>query len=100
MPRANNTSLVYILRVISRVLSAPRDRLGRLEFVTDEARKAREDLRLAAVFYRVPGCTDVLDQCAKVAAAASGGHYGLTSQINQGEVKKLHGRMFHTRSAT
>lgn len=57
--------------VIARILSVPRDRLGRLDFVaTEEARHAREMLRVLAVRYKVPGAHDHLEQAANVLRAA------------------------------
>lgn len=53
------------------VLSAPRDRLGRLDFATSErSREARESLRLLAKALNVPGCVDTLEQCEQVLRAA------------------------------
>jgi hypothetical protein len=59
------------VRVVAAVLSAPRDRLGRLVMTaTDKDRANREALRVLAVQLKVPGCHDILDQCAKVLAAS------------------------------
>lgn len=69
--RGDVQTLVGALRVIAAVLEGPRDRLGRLDrTATDESRDANETLRLLAVAYSVGGCTDAIDQCAKVARAA------------------------------
>lgn len=69
--RGDVQTLAGAIRVVSDVLSAPRDRLGRLDFAAaDKSREARETLRLLAEAYSVPGCIDVMEQCEKVLRAA------------------------------
>ena len=62
-----NKTTEQVLAIIAAVLSAPRGRGGKLEFYTDEARAAREELRLLAVELNIGGAADMIDQCAKVA---------------------------------
>lgn len=58
-----------LLRCIAAILEAPRDRLGRLDVCTGSARDAREEMREYAVAMGIGGCTDLMEQCAKVARA-------------------------------
>lgn len=62
--------LTEALTVIAALLESPRDRLGRLEYLTEDAARNRENLRLLALEYGVAPARDVLAQAANVARAA------------------------------
>ena len=64
------TQLMLVAQAVAMILEAPRDRLGRLEFFTDEARASREALRFHAVQYGVESGMDVLQQAGNVLRAA------------------------------
>lgn len=61
-----------VLEVVAAVLKAPQNRYGKLEFYTEEARAAREELRLLAVEYNVGRADTVIEQAAKVVRAVLG----------------------------
>jgi hypothetical protein len=54
---------------VAAVLEMSRDRLGRLEQVSDADRAARETLRKLAVKYNATGQADYMAQCAAVLRA-------------------------------
>lgn len=65
-PKVTQTLL---LTYLVDILETPRDRLGRLDFpqgVDPKHRKAQEKVRELAVAFQVGGCTDTMEQCAKV----------------------------------
>lgn len=67
---ATNGDVRAVLSVIATILEAKRDRLGRLDLShmdSASAARAREVLGAFAIKFKVGGCTDVLEQCAKVA---------------------------------
>lgn len=64
--------MLAVLNVLAAVLSAPTNRFGKPEYYTDEARKAREELRLLAQSLGVERSDTVLHQAAQVARAVAG----------------------------
>jgi hypothetical protein len=58
------------MATVAAVLEMSRDRLGRLEQVSDADREARENLRKLAIKYDATGQADYMGQCAAVLRAA------------------------------
>jgi hypothetical protein len=58
-----------VLTVIAAVLSAPTNRFGKPEYYTEDARQARDELRLLAQQLGVTRSETVLHQAAQVARA-------------------------------
>ena len=68
--RSKVPTCTQLLRCIAAILEAPRDRYGRLEVhAMESSRNAREEMREYAVALKIGGCSDLLEQCAKVARA-------------------------------
>lgn len=67
--------LVQVVEAVATLLSAPRDRLGRLEPAqAPHSAEARETVRMMAVDYGVAPAKDYMAQCAQVLRAAVAEH--------------------------
>jgi len=61
------TDATKVLSLIATLLEQPANRFGKIEFYSEEAMKAREQIRLLAVEKGVAPSNSVLEQAAKVA---------------------------------
>lgn len=62
------TDATKVLSLIATMLESPANRFGKLEFYSEEAQAAREQIRLLAVEHGIQA-NSVLEQAAKVARA-------------------------------
>lgn len=62
-------TVIEVMSVLAAVLEAPQNRFGKLEFYTEAASQAREDLRQLALHFDVAKAESVPQQAAQVARA-------------------------------
>jgi hypothetical protein len=63
------TDATKVLTLIATLLEQPANRFGKIEFYSEEAIAAREQIRLLSVQKNLPPARSVLEQAAKVARA-------------------------------
>lgn len=63
------TDATKVLSLIATLLEQPANRFGKIEFYSEEAMSAREQIRLLSVQKNLPPSGSVLEQAAKVARA-------------------------------